>query len=184
MIYTSSLVRWMQRKRYQYEVTFSLYMLTPTEKFIFSKFSPLPQSFSLEKPNKTPSSPSPPSPPFPEGGIRGVGFFFKKKIDSFLFLVLSMIVIAASLYLPEHVTMMARRAWFYYAGDESGRDAGVGSGYGYGNGNGAQGVGAAGVGGKGVGVVGEPGMGAGGVGAGAGAGVGRGEEVLDFLGRL
>ena len=31
--------RWLQRKRYQYEVTFSLYMLTPTEKFIFSRCS-------------------------------------------------------------------------------------------------------------------------------------------------
>lgn len=30
-----------------------------------------------------------------------------------------MIIIAASLYLPEHVTMMAKRAWFYYAGDET-----------------------------------------------------------------
>jgi hypothetical protein len=37
-LYPSSLLRWFQRKRYQYEVTFSLYMLTPTEKFIFSKF--------------------------------------------------------------------------------------------------------------------------------------------------
>lgn len=36
MLYPSNLVRWLQRKRYQYEVTFSLYMLTPTEKFIFS----------------------------------------------------------------------------------------------------------------------------------------------------
>lgn len=36
MSYTSSFLRWLQRKRYQYEVTFSLYMLTPTEKFIFS----------------------------------------------------------------------------------------------------------------------------------------------------
>ena len=36
MLYTSDLLRWLQRKRYQYEVTFSLYMLTPTEKFIFS----------------------------------------------------------------------------------------------------------------------------------------------------
>ncbi len=36
-----------------------------------------------------------------------------------------MIVIAASLYLPENITMMAKRAWFYYAGDESGRDFGV-----------------------------------------------------------
>jgi Small subunit of serine palmitoyltransferase-like len=31
-----SLVRWLERKRYQYEVTFSLYMMTSTEKFIFS----------------------------------------------------------------------------------------------------------------------------------------------------
>jgi len=36
MLYPSSLVRWLQRKRYQYEVTFSLYMLTSTEKFILS----------------------------------------------------------------------------------------------------------------------------------------------------
>ncbi len=36
MLYTATLLRWLQRKRYQYEVTFSLYMLTPTEKFIFS----------------------------------------------------------------------------------------------------------------------------------------------------
>ena len=36
MIYASDILRWLQRKRYQYEVTFSLYMMTPTEKFIFS----------------------------------------------------------------------------------------------------------------------------------------------------
>lgn len=36
MLYPSSLLRWLQRKRYQYEVTFSLYMLTTTEKFILS----------------------------------------------------------------------------------------------------------------------------------------------------
>ena len=40
-LYPSSLLRWFQRKRYQYEVTFSLYMLTPTEKFIFSEFHKL-----------------------------------------------------------------------------------------------------------------------------------------------
>lgn len=34
--YLSSLIRWLQLKKYQYEVTFSLYMLTSTEKFIFS----------------------------------------------------------------------------------------------------------------------------------------------------
>lgn len=39
----SSILKLLQRKRYQYEVTFSLYMLTPTEKIIFSNapLSPL-----------------------------------------------------------------------------------------------------------------------------------------------
>jgi hypothetical protein len=31
--------KWVQKKKYQYEVTFSLYMLTPTEKFVFSACS-------------------------------------------------------------------------------------------------------------------------------------------------
>lgn len=44
MLYPTAVLRWLQRKRYQYEVTFSLYMLTPTEKFIFSEptFPPIP----------------------------------------------------------------------------------------------------------------------------------------------
>jgi len=32
----TNLVKWLQKKNYQYEVTFALYMLTPTEKFIFN----------------------------------------------------------------------------------------------------------------------------------------------------
>ncbi|RMY72607.1 hypothetical protein D0862_14427, partial [Hortaea werneckii] len=32
----TGLVRWLQKKNYQYEVTFALYMLTPTEKFVFN----------------------------------------------------------------------------------------------------------------------------------------------------
>ncbi|EYE96681.1 serine palmitoyltransferase small subunit family protein [Aspergillus ruber CBS 135680] len=32
----SALVRWIRLKHYQYEVTFAVYMLTPTEKFIFN----------------------------------------------------------------------------------------------------------------------------------------------------
>lgn len=35
-IWPSRTLRWFQRKRYQYEVTFGLYMLTATEKFILS----------------------------------------------------------------------------------------------------------------------------------------------------
>lgn len=38
-----------------------------------------------------------------------------------------MVIIAASLYLPEHITTMLSRAWFYYAGDETAA-AGLGSG--------------------------------------------------------
>lgn len=51
--YLSSFVRWLQLKKYQYEVTFSLYMLTPTEKFVFSMRRPpfgdrrLPRFFPL-----------------------------------------------------------------------------------------------------------------------------------------
>lgn len=57
--------------------------------------------------------------------------------DSFLFLFLSMIIIAASLYLPSHMTTIASRAWFYYAGDESTADEmgglkGMGQGHGVG----------------------------------------------------
>jgi len=32
--------KWIQKKRYRYNVTLALYMLTPTERFIFSTFSP------------------------------------------------------------------------------------------------------------------------------------------------
>lgn len=34
----TSFIRWIRLKNYQYEVTFALYMLTPTEKLIFSMF--------------------------------------------------------------------------------------------------------------------------------------------------
>lgn len=38
--------------------------------------------------------------------------------DSILFLFLSMVIIAASLYLPEHVAVIARRAYYYAVGDK------------------------------------------------------------------
>ena len=47
--YISSFIRWLQLKNYQYEVTFSLYMLTPMEKFIFST-QPLPVHRSSRRP--------------------------------------------------------------------------------------------------------------------------------------
>ncbi|PSK45235.1 hypothetical protein B9Z65_2375 [Elsinoe australis] len=71
-VYPSRVLRWFQRKRYQYEVTFSLYMLTPTEKFIF---------------------------------------------NSILFLFLAMVLIATALYLPQSISNVLRRGWYYLLGD-------------------------------------------------------------------
>lgn len=93
MLYPTAVLRWLQRKRYQYEVTFSLYMLTPTEKFIFS--TPPSQAFSA----------------FP---------LTELCTDSFVFLFASMIVIAASLYLPEHISFLVNRAAYYLAGETAG----------------------------------------------------------------
>jgi uncharacterized membrane protein len=40
-------------------------------------------------------------------------------LDSFIFLFFSMILIAASLYLPQHIAFLTSRAWFYYTGDSN-----------------------------------------------------------------
>ena len=58
--------KWVQKKKYQYEVTFSLYMLTPTEKSVFSTsllppiLSPKPanhSNFYTQTPSSSSSSP-------------------------------------------------------------------------------------------------------------------------------
>ena len=116
MLYISNLIRWLQRKRYQYEVTFSLYMLTPTEKFIFSTFC-----FHITI------------------HINLLTYIFT---DTCALLFFSMVILAASLYLPGHIKEMFSRAWFYYAGDETvaatagaargaaaGQGAGAGAGF-------------------------------------------------------
>lgn len=38
--------------------------------------------------------------------------------DSFIFLFFSMILIAASLYLPQHINFLTSRAWYYYHGHD------------------------------------------------------------------
>jgi len=68
----SSLKRWFQLKKYQYEVTFSLYMLTSTEKLIFNLI---------------------------------------------LFILVSLLVTAASLYLPSHLSIIYQRIWYYIHGE-------------------------------------------------------------------
>lgn len=45
--------------------------------------------------------------------------------DSFLFLFFSMVIIAATLYLPQHIAFLTNRAWFYYNGDENIKSAGT-----------------------------------------------------------
>lgn len=98
-------------------------------RFPFPPFplTPLPPFFNLkenkkEKNNKL-TSLTPPRPPwFRDAVPRGVGAEGnppQKITDSFLLLFLSMVLIAALLYLPEHVAKMASRAWFYYTGDEA-----------------------------------------------------------------
>lgn len=39
--------------------------------------------------------------------------------DSVLFLLLSLLIIAASLYLPEHLSIIASRIFYYYSGNEN-----------------------------------------------------------------
>lgn len=85
--------KWVQKKKYQYEVTFSLYMLTPTEKFVFST-----RTSYTQPPNE------------PQTNLLD-------PVDSVLFLFVSMLGIAAALYLPDHVAIIARRSFYYWAGD-------------------------------------------------------------------
>ncbi|TDZ22543.1 hypothetical protein Cob_v004519 [Colletotrichum orbiculare MAFF 240422] len=67
-----SFSKWLHLKQYQLEVTFSVYIFTPLEKFIFY---------------------------------------------TVLFLLCSLTFIATILYLPQHITFIANRAWFYMHGD-------------------------------------------------------------------
>jgi hypothetical protein len=41
------------------------------------------------------------------------------RLDSVLFLLLSLLIIAASLYLPEHLSIITSRIFYYYSGNEN-----------------------------------------------------------------
>lgn len=41
------------------------------------------------------------------------------RTDTFLFLFFSMIIVAMTLYLPQHIVFITKRAWFYYHGEDS-----------------------------------------------------------------
>ncbi|RVD83296.1 uncharacterized protein DFL_007691 [Arthrobotrys flagrans] len=70
----SAIYNYVRRKHYQFEVTFTSYMLTSTEKIVF---------------------------------------------NTFIFLFLGFLTAAITLYLPQHVQTITRRAYFYIVGDES-----------------------------------------------------------------
>jgi hypothetical protein len=91
--YGASFVRWLQLKKYQYEVTFSLYMLTSTEKFIFSTLRPTCLA-------------------------RGCLPELTDRADLILFILISLLVTAASLYLPDHIAVIYNRIWYYVHGGE------------------------------------------------------------------
>jgi hypothetical protein len=69
--YLAQFLSWLRLKNYQYEVTFSLYMLTPTERVVFNVI---------------------------------------------LLTLISMLITAASLYLPDHVAVIYRRISYYVSG--------------------------------------------------------------------
>jgi hypothetical protein len=118
MLYPSALLRWFQRKRYQYEVTFSLYMLTSTEKFIFSTPSSCP-ILATPYAGLQPSDQSVDTHEVYLMWIRTRDTKLTTCLDSVLFLLLSLLIIAASLYLPEHLSIITSRIFYYYSGNEN-----------------------------------------------------------------
>lgn len=98
LLFPTRILTTYRRKRYQYEVTFGLYMMTPTEKFVLSTSSRLPSALS---PART-SNPR------------------LTAQDSFLFLTTSLIIVASLLYLPSHISTICNRAFYYYSGSATG----------------------------------------------------------------
>ena len=71
--YLSSLLNWLRVKKYQYEVTIPLYMMTPTERIIF---------------------------------------------NTILLGLIVMLVTAMVYYLPNHLSVVSSRVWYYLVGEE------------------------------------------------------------------
>jgi len=94
----SALVRWIRLKHYQYEVTFAVYMLTPTEKFIFSASLPLLPPFRFGKDH-----------PLTLGCAA----------DSIILTTVTMIVTGAYIYLPNHIRTINAHMYYYWVGDRS-----------------------------------------------------------------
>ncbi|KAL2815966.1 hypothetical protein BJX63DRAFT_430561 [Aspergillus granulosus] len=78
----AAFVRWVRLKIYQYEVTFAVYMLTPTEKFIF---------------------------------------------NSLLLTLISMILTAIYVYLPDHLRAIYSHLYYYLVGERPFASSGIAS---------------------------------------------------------
>ncbi|RDW83885.1 serine palmitoyltransferase small subunit family protein [Aspergillus mulundensis] len=76
----SAFIRWVRLKIYQYEVTFAVYMLTPTEKFIF---------------------------------------------NSILLTLISMILTAIYVYLPDHLRTIYGHLYYYWVGERPFASSGI-----------------------------------------------------------
>ena len=87
----AAFVRWIRLKIYQYEVTFAVYMLTPTEKFIFSMSCSF-QSSQLH-------------------------LLTLQPLDSIILTLLSMILTAIYVYLPDHLRTIYGHLYYYWVGE-------------------------------------------------------------------
>jgi hypothetical protein len=86
--------KWLRKKQIQIEVTFAVYMFTPWEKFAFCTSSRLGLDIVISSLTRNPPL-----------------------TDSIVFLLFSLTFIAAVLYLPHHITVLAGRVWYYINGD-------------------------------------------------------------------
>lgn len=102
-------VRWLRLKKYQYEVTFSLYMLTPTERFIFSTSPPcFPVCVAATFSPRCMHS-------HLYVHVRSTDFALHT--DFVLFVLVTLLIAAASMYLPNHIMTIWKRVWYYYQGE-------------------------------------------------------------------
>lgn len=107
----TSFLQWLRLKNYQYEVTFALYMLTPTEKFIFSK-RPIYSRFPFHSiPFKNSNLHSNPESASNEQ--------FLLWVDTLVLSIVSLFFTAAYVYLPDHVALIYGRIHYYFTADVS-----------------------------------------------------------------
>lgn len=126
-----SFTKWLKLKIYQLEVTFSVYIFTPLEKFVFCMGHPPPTTTTNPSPSNqrrhhamsliAPTSPpfSIPSPPLLDTlcSLSLANPSALAPTDSVVFLLFSLTFIATILYLPRHMSFILGRAWFYMHGD-------------------------------------------------------------------